>query len=90
MSSVGGALLGTISFGSGSLFSVIFVFLVATIVVGLLLTLGTFPVGFHLGSIHPFLDILQGEFLDVMCIFEAVSTDFGKGVEEDVTYLLPG
>ena len=73
-----------------SLLSVIFVFLVATIVVGLILTLGTFPVGFHLGSSHLFLDPLQGEFLDVMCLFEAVSPVFGKGVEEYVPYLLPG
>ena len=90
MSSVDGALLGTRSLGASSLLSVIFVFLVATTVVDLLLTLGNFPVGFHLGSSHPFLDLLQGVFLDVMCLFEAVLPDFGKGVEEDVTYLLPG
>ena len=71
MSSVDGALLGTISFGSVSFFPLIFMFLVATVVVGLILTLGTFPVGFHIVSSHPFLDILQGAFLDVMCLFEA-------------------
>ena len=90
MSSVDGALLGTISFGSGSLFTVLFVFLVAIVVVGLLLTIGTFPVGFHLVSIHPFLDLLQGAFLDVMCLFEAVSPAFRKGVEEYVPYILLG
>ena len=58
MSSVDGALLGTRSFGAGSLFSVLFMFLVTIVVVGLLLTLGSFPFGFHLGSSHPFLDIL--------------------------------
>ena len=65
-------------------------FLVATVVFGLLLMLGTFPVGFLIGSSHPLLDLLQGAFLDVMCLFEAISPDFGKGVEEDDTYLLPG
>ena len=90
MSSVDGALLGTISFGSGSLFTVLFVFLVAIVVVGLLLTIGTFPVGFHLVSSYPFLDILQGAFLDVMCLFGAVSPAFWKCVEEDVPYILPG
>ena len=85
-----GELLGTIYFGSGSLFSVLFLFLVATFVVGLLLTLGTFPVGFHLGISHPFLDLPQGAFLDVMSLFEASSPAFSKGVEEDVPYILPG
>ena len=77
MSSVDGALLGTRYLGAVSLISVIFMFLVATIVVGLLLTLGTFPVGFLLGSSYPFLDLLQGAFLDVMCLFEAVSPALG-------------
>ena len=90
MLSVDGALLGTRSFGSGFLFSVLFVFLVAAVVVGLLLTLGTFPVGFNLGSSHPFRDILQGAFLDFMCLFEAVFPDLGKGVEDFFPYLLPG
>ena len=90
MSSVDGALLGTRSLGAGSLLSVIFVFLVATTVVDLLLTLGNFPVGFHLVSIHPFLDLLQGAFLDVMCLFESVSPAFRKGVEEYVPYILLG
>ena len=90
MSSMDGALLGTRPLGAGSLISILFVFLVATVVVGLPLTLGTFSVGFHLGSSHPFLDLLQGAFLDVMCLFEAVSPSFGKGTKEDVTYLLPG
>ena len=90
MSSVDGALLGNISFGYRSFLSVIFLFLVAIIVVGLLLTLGTFPVGFHLVSSYPFLDILQGAFLYVMCLFGAVSPAFWKCVEEDVPYILPG
>ena len=90
MSSVGGTLLGTKSLGSVSLLSVVFVFLVATVVVGLLLMIGTFPVGFHLCSSHTFLDLLQGTFLDVMFLFEAVSPSFGNGVEEYVPYLLPG
>ena len=85
-----GAILGTIYFESRSLFSVLLVFLVAIVVVGLLLTLGTFPVGFLLVSRHPFLDLLQSAFLDVMCLFEAFSPDFEKGVKEDVPYLLPG
>ena len=90
MSSVDGALLGTISFGSSSLFYVLLMFLVAIVFVGLLLTFGTLPVGFHLVSGYPFLDLLQGAFMDVMCLFEAVSTAFGKGVEEDIPYILPG
>ena len=72
------------------MFSVLFMFLVAIVLVGLLPTLGTFSVGFHLVSSHPFLDVLQGTFLDVMCLFEAVLSASGKGVEEDVPYLLPG
>ena len=62
-------------------FFVFLVFLVDIFVIGLLLMLVTFPVGFHLGSSHPFLDLLQGAFLDDMCLFEAFSTSFGKGVE---------
>ena len=90
MSSVDGALFGTRSLGAGSLIYVLFVFLVANFVVCLLLTLGTFPVGFHLGISHPFLDLPQGAFLDVMSLFEASSPAFSKGVEEDVPYILPG
>ena len=81
---------GTRYLGAGSLLYVIFVFIVATVVVGLLLTLGNSPFGFHIDSSHPFLNLLQGAFMDVICLFEDVSPAFGKGVEEDVPYLLPG